>query len=60
VQLVEQYVEERRRPGYCRGAFGEEPKETRTDRPAPVFQISDVLLPERLETSSFRVEREAR
>ena len=40
VQFVEQYVEERPRPGHCRSAFGEEPKETRANRTAPVFQVS--------------------
>ena len=60
VELVEQQLQEPPRPAQGRGAFGEEPKETWADRAAPAFEVSDVLLPERLEASSFRVERETR
>jgi hypothetical protein len=56
VELVEQYVQKRPRPAHSRGAFGEEPKKTGTDRTTPVLEVSDVLLPKRIEASSFRVE----
>jgi hypothetical protein len=56
VELVEQYVQKRPRPAHGRGAFGEQPKETGTDRTTPTFEVSDVLLPKRIEASSFCVE----
>ncbi len=52
--LVEDQGQERARPGERRGAFGEEPKEVGAERTAPAFDVSDVLLPERLETPTIR------
>jgi len=55
-ELVEDQSQERSRPGERRRTFGEEPKEVGADRTAPAFDVSDVLLPERLETPTIRFE----
>jgi hypothetical protein len=55
-ELVENESQERSRPGERRRTFGEEPKEVGAERTAPAFDVSDVLLPERLETPTVRFE----